>query len=122
MKKLSTVYLFSLLFFTASCSNNSIDSLSIKDNVKQIIFFSDESNAQLEVAYYDAIIELKRDFPIEVENMMVLTRDEGKKYLEPLHIKNFPALIVIYNDEIVANVNGIVNKDQIIKPISNSLK
>jgi hypothetical protein len=122
MKSLAAVYMFSLLIFTASCSDHySIDSLAIKENVKQIIFFSDESNVQKEVPYYDAIIELKRDFPKEVENMMVFTRDEGKKYYDSFQIKNSPAIIVIYNDEIVANINGTVSKDQIMQPVSKAL-
>lgn len=122
MKGLAAVYMFSLLFFTASCKNHhSIDSLSIKDNVKQIIFFSDETNVQQEAAYYDAIIELRRDFPKEVENMMVFSKDEGKKYFDSLRIKSSPAIIIIYNDEIVANINGLASKDQIMQPISQAL-
>lgn len=123
MKGLAASFLFSLLFLSASCSNhNSIDSLAIKDNVKQIIFFSDETNVQKEVAYYDALIELRRGFPTEVENMMIFTREEGKKYFDTLQIKNSPAIIVIYNDEVVANINGLVTKEQIVQPISNVLK
>lgn len=123
MKGLATVYIFSLLFFTASCNHDySINSLSIKENVKQIIFFSDETKMQQEIAYYDALIELRKDFPDEVENMIVFTKDEGKKYFESLHIKNSPAIIVIYNNEIVANINGFASKDQIIQPVSNVLK
>ena len=89
---------------------------------KQIIFFSDETNVQQEVAYYDAIIELRRDFPSEVENMMVFTKDEGKKYFDSLQIEKSPAIIVVYNDEIVANINGIASKEQIMEPIANVLK
>jgi hypothetical protein len=122
MKRLAAVYMVSLLFFTASCNNHhSIDSLSIKENVKQIIFFSDETNVQQETAYYDAIIELRRDFPKEVENMMVFSKDEGKKYIDSLQIKTSPAIIVIYNDEIVANIHGFASKDQIMQPISQAL-
>jgi hypothetical protein len=123
MKSLAPFFIIFFLFLTASCSNHhSIDSLSIKDNVKQIIFFSDETNVQQEVAYYDAIIELRRDFPSEVENMMVFTKDEGKKYFDSLQIEKSPAIIVIYNDEIVANINGTVSKEQIMEPIANALK
>jgi hypothetical protein len=123
MKGFSVVYIFSLLIFTASCTNKySIDSLSIKDDVKQIIFFSDETKFQQEAAYFDALIELRKDFPKEVENLMVFSKDEGKKYFESLQIKKSPAIIVIYNDEIVANINGHVSKDQIMQPITNALK
>ncbi|MFD2443359.1 small peptidoglycan-associated lipoprotein [Bacillus sp. CGMCC 1.16607] len=123
MKGLAAVYICSLLFFTASCSNHySIDSLSIKDNVKQLIFFSDETNVQQEAAYYDAIIELRRNFPHEVENMMVFTSADGKKYYDSFEIKKSPAIIVIYNDQIVANITGNISKDQIIQTVSQALK
>jgi hypothetical protein len=122
MKGYVAVYIISLFVFTASCSkNDSIDSLSIKKNVNQMIFFSDETNLNKEVPYYDAIIELRRDFPTEVENMMVFTREEGKKYYESLQIENSPALIVIYNNEVVANIHGTASKEQIIQPILNVL-
>lgn len=123
MKGFAAVYICSLLLITASCSNHqSIDSLSIKENVKQIIFFSDETNVKQEAAYYDAIFELRRNFPHEVENMMVFTRAEGKKYYDSFEIKESPALIVIYNNKIVANIYGDVSKDQITQPISYALK
>jgi hypothetical protein len=123
MKGLAAVYICSLLLFTASCSSHkSIDSLSIKADVKQIIFFSDETNVQQEAAYYDAIIELRRNFPHEVENMIVFTRPEGEKYYQSLNIESSPAIIVIYNDQIVANINGSASVDQIMQPITNALE
>jgi hypothetical protein len=123
MKGLKAVSLFSLLFFTASCQNHySVDSLAIKEDIKQIIFFSDETNVQQEAAYYDAIIELKEEFPNEVENMMVFTKEEGRKYFDTLQVKKSPAMIVVYNNKVVANINGIVSKDQIIEPITKVLK
>lgn len=122
MKGFAAIYIFSLFVFTASCSkHHSIDSLSIKENVNQLIFFSDETNLNQEVPYYDAIIELRRDFPSEVENMMVFTKDEGKKYYESLQIENSPALIVIYNNEVVVNIHGTASKEQIMQPILNAL-
>ncbi|MHC0037327.1 small peptidoglycan-associated lipoprotein [Pseudoneobacillus sp. C159] len=123
MKGLATVSIFSLLFFIASCQkHNSVDSLVIKENVKQIIFVSDETNVQQEAAYYDAIIELKKDFPNEVENMMVLTKEEGKKYFDSLQVKKSPAMIVVYNNKVVASINGMASKDQILEPITKVLQ
>jgi hypothetical protein len=123
MKGFFVVYILSLLVITASCTNKySIDSLSIKDDVRQIIFFSDETKVQQEMAYYDALIELRKEFPKEVENLMVFPKDEGKKYFESLQIKKSPAIIVIYNNEIIANIHGQVTKDQIMQPITNALK
>lgn len=123
MKGLAVFSICSILFFIASCNNHySIDSLSIKKNVNQIIFFTDEANVQQEAAYYDAIIELKRNFPDEVENMMVFTKADGKKYYDSFKIKNSPAIIVIYNNQIVSNISGIATKDQIIQPTYRALE
>ncbi|WP_442599339.1 small peptidoglycan-associated lipoprotein [Neobacillus sp. D3-1R] len=123
MKGLALVSICTILFFIASCNNHySIDSLSIKKNVKQIVFFTDEANVQVEAPYYDAIIELRKDFPEEIKNMMVLTKANGKKYYESFKIKSSPAIVVIYNNQIVSNINGKVTKDQIVQPTSKALE
>lgn len=123
MKGLAVVSICSILFFIASCNNHySIDSLSIKKNVKQIIFFTDEKNVQQEAPYYEAIIELRRNFPDEIENMMVFTKADGKKYYNSFKIKSSPAIIVIYNNQIVSNINGISTKDEIIQPTAIALE
>jgi hypothetical protein len=123
MKGLAAVYIISIFMISASCSNNhTIDSLPLKENVKQIIFFSnDNTHTEEEVAYFDALIELKKDFPQEVEDMMVFSSTEGKKYYQTFNIKSSPAIIVIYNQQVVANIYGTVSKDQIMSPISKAL-
>ena len=52
-----------------SCDNHKqlISSLAFDQNTKQLIFFSDEEEYEQEVSYYDAIIELKRDYPEEIK-------------------------------------------------------
>ena len=57
------------LFFMVSCDNQKqiISSLTIDQNTKQLIFFSDAEEYEQEVSYYDAIIELKRDYPEEIK-------------------------------------------------------
>lgn len=122
MKVLPLIILTSFFFTTASCQNNEIDEeLSFDHHTKQILFFSDESKYQLEASYYDALIELKQHYPEEIKNMMTLSPENAEKYYEWFDVKECPALIVVYNDQIVVRVNGENSKHEIIEPISTAL-
>ncbi len=122
MKGLSIILTATFLLLASSCSNiNNYEDLGLKYDSKQIIFFSDEANHDYEAPYYDAIIELKRDFPEDFENMMVLTGDKADKYNKLFDVETHPALIIFYQDEVVVNINGRVSKDEIIKPLTNFL-
>ena len=58
-----------------SCDNHKQlrSSLTFDQNTKQLIFFSDEEEYEREVSYYDALIELKRDYPEEIKDMKIFT-------------------------------------------------
>lgn len=113
------ILIFSFII-TASCSKQEA-TLALDKDAKQVIFFSEEKEYYQEVAYYDALIELKKNFPAEMENLMVLTSSAEKEYYDKFDIKSGPALIVIYNDKIMVRIYGDATKEQIIKPVSNAL-
>jgi hypothetical protein len=122
MKGLSLILTATFLLFTSSCSSmNKYEELGLEYDVKQIIFFSNEANYNYEAPYYDAIIELKRDFPEEFNNMMVLTGNKANKYDKLLEVEKHPALVVFYRDKVVVKIHGKVSKEEIIKPIANFL-
>ncbi|PLR79230.1 small peptidoglycan-associated lipoprotein [Bacillus sp. V3-13] len=111
-----------LLVITASCTKGGPeDSLSFGQNVKQIVFFSDDSDYTEEVSYYDALLELKKEFPSEVDNMMVFSEDNAKRYYDAFQIEQSPAILIVYNDKVVARVKGDVSKEQIIQPLERIL-
>ncbi|WP_053366047.1 hypothetical protein [Bacillus sp. FJAT-27245] len=116
------VYVLSfLLLLTASCSQAEQATLSVDKNTKQIIFFSNEKEYNREAAYYDALIELKKDFPNEMENLMVLSSKEKKKYYDEFNIKSGPALIVLYKEKVMVRIDGLTTKEKIIRPVSKVL-
>ncbi|MDZ5470627.1 small peptidoglycan-associated lipoprotein [Bacillus sp. 31A1R] len=122
MKGLPIILLFSLLTITTSCSRTEEDEgLKIDNSIKQVIFFSNESEYEFEASYYDAIIELKKEFPEEIKNMIVLTPSKGKEHFDTFKVKDCPAIIVIYNEKIVVKVDGATSSDKIIKPIAKVL-
>ncbi|WP_077211374.1 hypothetical protein [Bacillus dakarensis] len=118
MKGLSIIMMISLLFITTACQK---EKLKIDSSTKQIVFFTDESKYQIEAPYYDAIIALKQQFPEEIKNMLILPPSKAKDYYDTFKVKECPAIIVMYNDQVVARVDGEISREQIVKPISSAL-
>jgi hypothetical protein len=107
---------------TSSCNHKEAKKeLMIDDSVKQIIFFSNHKQYEQEVSYYDAIIELKRSFPEEIKNMKIITASESKNYYNNFEVENCPAILLVYQDEVLVEIKGIVPKEQIVKPLANAL-
>ncbi|MGV2942175.1 small peptidoglycan-associated lipoprotein [Mesobacillus sp. LC4] len=119
MKSLSFVFVATFLFLTASCNpvNNS-DQLEFNGDIKQVVFFSDDENYKHEASYYDAIIELKKEYPAAFDDIVVIPAANANKYYDLFKVKQFPAILIVHQDEVIANVNGHVTKDQIIEPLS----
>jgi hypothetical protein len=111
------------LFFMVSCDNHKQlrSSLAFDQNTKQLIFFSDEEEYEREVSYYDALIELKKDYPDEIKDMKIFTTSDSKKYFEKFQIDRCPALIVFYNNKVIAVIEGKATVEEIVTPVSNVL-
>jgi thioredoxin-related protein len=115
--------LFSVLLIltSSSCSKAESPELEINEDIKQIVFFSDDSNYRKEAAYYEAILELKQKYPEAIKNMMIINEDR-KEYLKQFELKNSPAMVLIYEDQTLVKIAGVVPKNQIIKPMENALE
>lgn len=119
MKSLSFVFVATFLFLTASCNPVSdSDKLELNGEIKQVVFFSDDENYREEASYYDAIIELKKEYPAAFEDIVVISAANANKYYDLFQVNQFPAILIVHQDEVLANVNGNVTKDQIIEPLS----
>ncbi len=123
MKGKPFLLMASMLFLMVSCdSQRQIKSnLTFDQNTKQLVFFSDEEEYEREVSYYDAIIELKRDYPEEIKNMKIVTYPDSKDQFETFQIDHCPALIVYYNNEVIVEIKGNVTTKEIVAPVSNVL-
>ncbi|MDQ0231328.1 hypothetical protein [Metabacillus malikii] len=112
------------IFILSSCENSFVTKKeqvnhSIED--KQIIFFSDNENIDQEAVYYDALLAIKNDYPKEFKNMKVIFEKE-KKYSKLYEIDEFPSLIVIKKDLVVAKVEGTSKtKNDIVQTITQAL-
>lgn len=119
-----TLFLFIVSFILVNCGcqqSNSTNHYAVDDRMKQILFFSDEENLVEEAAYYDAFIDLKDDFPNEINNLQVLTQPEDKHHYAAYNITNCPTVIVMFNDDIVLQLSGKKKKEEIVKPLQEVL-
>ena len=86
---------------------------------KQIVFFSDDKNIDREAIYYDALLDIKEDFPEEFENMRVVSENTDKPIYE---VDTYPSLLVVTKEEILVQIEGtVLSKEEILEPVSNAL-
>lgn len=118
-----SVILITLSFFIlSSCQENkTITHVQFPEHSKTLVFFTDESNIQDENTYYDAILDLKRSYPDEVANLMVVPIRDEKILYKQFNIKSTPSLLVVLNNEVVTQVDGTRHKDEIIGSIEKAL-
>lgn len=113
-----------IILFCTSCQNNNDTNLQFDSSMKQIVFFSDESeiaDLQIEAPYYDAIIELRQQFPNEFKNMKTLSPSKAKDHYDTFKVEECPALLVFHNEEVIVKIVGENTKEEIIEPITAAL-
>ncbi|MDQ0155852.1 small peptidoglycan-associated lipoprotein [Robertmurraya andreesenii] len=113
-----------ILSLVTACQHSEDANLQFERNIKQVVFLSNESKTadlQIEAPYYDAIIELRQQFPEEFRNMKTMSPNKAGEHLSVLKGTDCPALIVVYNEKIVAKVDGENTKEDIIQPITAAL-
>jgi len=116
-----TIALLSVLLLT-SCSilHNDTDGEKFQFEGKQILFFTDERYINDEAVYYDALLDLKHEYPDEIENMMVFHAKQTDN--EPFNINTYPSLVVVENNEIIMHIKGHVEqKEEIVNSIAKVL-
>ncbi|KKI93960.1 hypothetical protein WQ54_01710 [Bacillus sp. SA1-12] len=86
---------------------------------KQLLFFSDEENIDREAVYYDALLDIQKEFPEDFNNMKVIPENSNYKDFE---VDIYPSLLVIKEDKVIVHIEGaLLTKDEIMKPISKAL-
>lgn len=84
------------------------------------MFFSDEENIHKEGNYYDALLELKKQFPEEISKMKVISYKENRSYND-FQVDSYPTLLIVQENKVIEIIDGDVSKDEIIEPIQKAL-
>ncbi|WP_175988714.1 hypothetical protein [Bacillus sp. Marseille-Q1617] len=125
MKHLLTlIMLASTALLLTSCNDIAADKVVLAEDrfiERQVIFFTDERNMSKEVAYYDAIIELKNKYPEDLKHLEVVNYSSDKsnpKVQSPV----YPAIVVVDNNQVVTKITGKTHKNKIVKSVSNAIE
>ncbi len=113
-----------LFMMISACQKSDAKSIEIDSSVKQVLFFSNETehgNLQMEAPYYDAIIELRQRFPEEFSEIKTFAPTTDKDIFTKLEVQDCPAIIILHNDEVLAQVAGESSKEEILQPIEAAL-
>jgi len=122
MKRKPILLMAASLLLLLSCDKKEPQHLlSIDHNTKQIVFFSNDEALEQEVSYYDAIIELKNNYPEEMKNLKILSASELDDYSRIFEIDHCPALLVFYQNKVIAEIEGTATKEEVIAPIAKVL-
>jgi hypothetical protein len=110
------------VFLLSSCSLN-FTSEAINQpepEEKKLLFFSDEQDEYRESIYYDALIDLKREFPEEIEGLQFIESSAEEDY--PFDVDKYPSLVVVDDNQVIFQIEGHVgNKEEIINPVIKAL-
>lgn len=101
-------------FHNQSNKKSRIDSI----HHTQILFFSDENQIDQEASYYDALLDLEKDYPDQIDKMKVYDNRKGWED----EIETVPTLMVVDQRHVVVKIEGCVKKkEDIIKPLQHVL-
>ena len=84
------------------------------------MLFSDDRNVYKEGNYYDALLEIKKTYPIEVSNLKVVPYGENEIILNTV-VSTYPALIIIKDNKVIEHIEGELSIEQIVSKIENAL-
>ncbi|WP_335870452.1 hypothetical protein [Bacillus sp. 2205SS5-2] len=117
MKVFSPILIGIILFCACfvSQSTNNLTTELFEEN--HILFYSNEQELHKESPYYDALIELKRQYPEQLKKMKVVNPEMKTKEQSINH--SYPALVIIVDHTIIYKIDGLQSsKEDIIHPIS----
>ncbi|MGE6753275.1 hypothetical protein ACQKFO_07480 [Rossellomorea sp. NPDC071047] len=120
-----TILIISTMLLLTSCDYISSNKVVLAEDQfieKQVIFFTDERNVSKEIPYYDAIIELKKQYPDSLKRLRVvsLNTEAPKKIADSPPTS--PAIVVVENNQVICKVEGDITKEEIIKPVSSAIE
>ncbi|OXS63410.1 hypothetical protein B0G93_103239 [Bacillus sp. V-88] len=122
---LAFAILTSTMLILTSCDDISSNKVVLAQDQfieKQVIFFTDERNVSKEIPYYDAIIELKKQYPDHFKKLKVvsLNTKTTNDIADPPPAS--PAIVVVEDNQIICKVEGHHSKENIIKPVSRAIQ
>ncbi|MBM6618621.1 hypothetical protein [Bacillus suaedaesalsae] len=81
------------------------------------LFISNEENLEIEDEYYDAILEIKKMYPGEMNKVILITDQEHHYIEEQLEVSTYPTLLLLNEQKVKVKIEGERNTDYIFEEI-----
>ena len=118
--KLSAVFMMAVVLLT-NCGSTNQQEIAIQSMEKQVLLFSNDDNTRAEERYYDALLDLRTEFPEELKNVQIIHQSSVLINNDLIELHSYPALLLVENNEIVAKIEGSVSKQQITEQLKDTL-
>lgn len=86
------------------------------------LYISNEENVHIENEYYNALLEIKKMYPGELEEIVVLSHHDIQNIREQLQIETYPTLLLINQKKIITKIEGDHKEASIIKEMALFIK
>lgn len=110
MMIIGSIFLLSSCFSTAASIENP---LLQHDEETITVLFSDSSNMHDEKTYYDALLELKQNYPNHIPSLLIIDASD-RDLIRYFNIKQFPTMLVLTGEEEDLRIEGTFTKDEIL--------
>lgn len=122
-KKLGSIVLS--MFILTACNTvdgDSISDINLDDEGYHLLFFSDEEKIKLENNYYDVLLDLKKRFPNEMADVILVQSTSKNEKLKKFNVSVYPTLIVYKNGEIKTRIEGKKSKREIMNHLIKAME
>jgi hypothetical protein len=86
------------------------------------LYISNEKDLMLENEYYNALIEVKKLYPEDLKDVILLSNKDIENIEKELRVSIYPTLLLIERNEIIAKIEGENEKATIISQISDYIE
>ncbi|MYL42393.1 hypothetical protein [Virgibacillus salexigens] len=109
-----------ILLLSACQSSPLIDVITFQPKEYDVMFLTDKTNSALENIYYDAIIEVKAEYPHAFSE--VQTNETTIEDIENVTEQETPALLITKDGRTIESLSGEMEKDEIKEKLEGIIK
>ncbi|WP_017753560.1 thioredoxin domain-containing protein [Calidifontibacillus oryziterrae] len=122
-KKLGSIFLS--MFLLTACNTvdgDSISDINLEGEGYHLLFFSDEEKIKLENNYYDVLLDLRKEFPNEMADVILVQSTNKNEKLKKFDVSVYPTLIVIKDGEVLTRIEGKQSKREIMNHLKKAME
>jgi hypothetical protein len=122
--RITIIFVLSFCFVLSGCSffalsNNNKPIISNEEDQLETLLFSNDTYLETEKNYYNALLDIQKDYPSEVHSFDIIFLRDNKEIVDHYEIKSYPTLLIINEDKVLVRIEGEQSEENIYKEIEN---